>query len=205
MTLTRVSGAKSLRDPLLSQLLGEWVASSALAKARGYEATEVAQLLLIRNKPIEAVKQYASVLFVAPELIWFLMDLNVAKGGFRHVLELMTRRGGAYTGATGLPFPRPIPSGDCFTGTWKELVNPLPLDRHVYRFTARHVVWPLDHCIHEPIVVTRVGTKGITCSLGSAEPTDLKCAILGPQMTYTTGLGSAEPSVMLKYKSAPLF
>ena len=39
MTLTRLSGAKSLRDPLVSQLLGEWVASSPLAKARWYGAT----------------------------------------------------------------------------------------------------------------------------------------------------------------------
>ena len=57
MTLSCLSGAKSLRDPLVSQLLGEWVASSPLAKARWYEATEVAQLPLIRNKQIE---QYAS-------------------------------------------------------------------------------------------------------------------------------------------------
>ena len=32
MTLVRLSGAKSLRDPLVSQLLGEWVASSPLAR-----------------------------------------------------------------------------------------------------------------------------------------------------------------------------
>ena len=50
MTLTRLSGAKSLCDPLVSQLLGEWVASSPLAKARWYKATEVAQLPLIRKK-----------------------------------------------------------------------------------------------------------------------------------------------------------
>ena len=92
MTLTRLSGANGLRDPLVSQLLGEWVASSPLAKARWYKATEVAQLPLIRNKQIEAVQQYASVLFPAPELIGLLMDLNVPKGGFRHVSEFMTRR-----------------------------------------------------------------------------------------------------------------
>ena len=34
MTLVRLSGAKSLRDPVVSQLLGEWVASSPLARAR---------------------------------------------------------------------------------------------------------------------------------------------------------------------------
>ena len=67
MTLTRLSGAKTLGDPLVSQLLGEWVASSPLAKAQWYEATEVAQRPLIRNKQIEAVKQQASVLFPAPE------------------------------------------------------------------------------------------------------------------------------------------
>ena len=49
MTLMHLSGAQSLRDPLVSQLIGEWVASSPLAKARWYEATEVAQLPLIRT------------------------------------------------------------------------------------------------------------------------------------------------------------
>ena len=33
MTLVRLSGAKSLRDPLVSQLLGEWVPTSPLARA----------------------------------------------------------------------------------------------------------------------------------------------------------------------------
>ena len=66
---TRLSGAKSLRHPLALQILGEWVASPPLAKARWYEATEVPQVPLICNKQIEAVKQYASVLFPAPELI----------------------------------------------------------------------------------------------------------------------------------------
>ena len=131
MTLTRLSGAKSLRDPLLSQFLGEWVASSTLAKAQWYEATEVARLPLIRNKKKEAVKQCASILFPAPKLIGLLMDLNVPKGGFQHVSVFMTRRGAAHTAATRLPFPRPIPSCDRFMDTWKELVKPLALDRPV--------------------------------------------------------------------------
>ena len=62
------------------------------------------------KKQIEAVKQYTSVLFSSPELIGLLMDLNVPKGGFRHVSEFMTRRGATYTAATGLPVPCPIPS-----------------------------------------------------------------------------------------------
>ena len=131
MTLTRLSGAKSLPDPLVSQLLGEWVASSPLSKARWYEATKVAQHPVIRNKQIEAVKQSSSLPFPAPELIGLLMDLNVPKGGFRHVSKFMTCRGAAYTAATGLPFPRPIPSCDQFMDTWKELVKPLALDRPV--------------------------------------------------------------------------
>ena len=57
------------------------------------------------------------------------MDLNVPKGGFRHVSEFMTRREAAYTAAMGLPFPRPIPSRHRFTDTWKDLVKPLALDR----------------------------------------------------------------------------
>ena len=40
MTL-KLSGAKSLRDPLVVQLLGEWVASSPFAKARWSKATQM--------------------------------------------------------------------------------------------------------------------------------------------------------------------
>ena len=58
MTLVRLSGAHTLWDPLLFQLLDGWVASSPLAKTRWYEATKVAQLPLIRHKQIEALKQY---------------------------------------------------------------------------------------------------------------------------------------------------
>ena len=125
MTLVCLSGAKSLRGPLVSRLLGEWVASSSLARARLSEATEVGYPSVIRDTQKEAVKQYASYLFPAPYLIGLLMDLNVPKLGFRHVSEYMSRRGSAYTAATGLPFPRPIPTRDTFTDTWKESVTPL--------------------------------------------------------------------------------
>ena len=131
MTLTCLSGAKSLRNLFVSQLLGDWVASSPLSKARWYKATEVAKLPVIRNKEIKALKQYASVLFPAHELNGLLMDLNVPNCGFRHVSEFMTRWGAAYTAAAGLPFPRPISSCTRFMDTWKELVKPLALDRPV--------------------------------------------------------------------------
>ena len=127
MTLVRLSGAKSLRDPLVSQLLAEWVASSPLAWAQGSEAMEVGYPSLIRTKQVEVVKQYASHLFPAPDLIGLFMDLNVPKLGFRHVSKYMSRRGAAYTAAKGLPLPRPIPTRDSFTDTWKELVTPLDL------------------------------------------------------------------------------
>ena len=127
MTLVRSSGAKSLRDPLVCQLLGEWVDSSLLARAQWSEAMEVGYPSLICTKQVEAVKQYASHLFPAPDLIGLLMDLNVAKLGFWHMSEYMSRRGSAYTATTGLPFPRPIPTRDTFTDTWKELVTPLDL------------------------------------------------------------------------------
>ena len=115
MTLMRLSGAKSLRDPLVSQLLGEWVASSPLARARWSEATEVGYPSLIRDKQKEAVKQYASHLFLAPDLIGLLMDLNVPNLGLRYMMDYMSRRGSAYTAATGLPFAKPIPTRDAFT------------------------------------------------------------------------------------------
>ena len=127
MTLVHFSGAKSLWDPSISQLLGEWVASSPLANARWAQATDVGYPSLIRNKQKEALKQYASLLFPAPDLIGLLMDLNVPKLGFRHMSEYMSRRGSADTAATGLPFPKPIPTRDTFTDTWKKLVTPLDL------------------------------------------------------------------------------
>ena len=127
MRLVHLSGTKSLRDPLVSQLLGEWVASSPLAWARWSEATEVGYPSLIRDKQKEAVKQYASLLFPAPDLIGLLMTLNVPKLGFRHMSEYMSRRGSAYTAATGLLFPKPIRTRDTFTDMWKELVTPLDL------------------------------------------------------------------------------
>ena len=59
-----------------------------------------------------------------PNLIGLLIDLNVPKGGFRHVSEFMSHRGAAYTAATGLQFPQPTPH---FTDTRKELAKPLPV------------------------------------------------------------------------------
>ena len=103
------------------------MASSPLARARWSEAAEVGYPSLIRDKQKEAVKQYASHLSPAPDLIGLLMDLNVPKLGFRHVSEYMSRRGLAYTAATGLPFAKPIPTREVFTDAWNELVTPLDL------------------------------------------------------------------------------
>ena len=80
---------------------------------------------LIPDKQIVAVKQYASLLFPAPDFIGLLMELNIPKTGFRHISQFMTRRGAAYTTATNLKFPRPIPSRGEYLDTWKELVKPL--------------------------------------------------------------------------------
>ena len=85
--------------------------------------------------------QYASVFFLEPELIGLLMDLNVPKGGFRHVSARMGLEG-AYTGAMGLPFPRPTSSRDPFMDTWKELVKPLALDRLVSVADPPTSGWP---------------------------------------------------------------
>ena len=110
MALARLSGAKSLRDPLVSQLLGEWVASYPLAKARWYEATEVAQLPVGRNKQIEAVKQYASVLFPAPEWTWLLMDLiRMSPRAASACVRVHDPPGGHVHRRNGPPIPPPHP------------------------------------------------------------------------------------------------
>ena len=126
MTLMRLSGAKSLRDPLVSQLLGEWVASSPLAQARWSEAMEVGYPSLIRTKQVEAVKQYASHLFPAPDLIGLLMDLNVPKLGFRHVSENMSPGAGLH-GRNGPPVPPPHPHSGYVHGQSEGVGHPLDL------------------------------------------------------------------------------
>ena len=52
----RLSGAKSLRDPLISRLLGECVPSSPLAEARWVKATKVGSPSLVCTKQVETVK-----------------------------------------------------------------------------------------------------------------------------------------------------
>ena len=127
MTLVHLSGANSLRDPSVSLLFGEWVASSPLGKARWADATEVGYPSLVQDKQKAAVKQYSPLLFSAMDLIGLLMDLNVPKLGFRHIMEYMSRRRPAYTATTGLSFPKRIPTRGTFTNTWKELVTSLDL------------------------------------------------------------------------------
>ena len=121
------------------------MASSPVAWARWSEATEVGYPSFIRDKQKEAVKQYASHLFPAPDLIGLLMDLNIPKLGFRHMMEYMSRRGSAYTAATGLPLAKPLRGQNAFTGAWKELVTPLnlrpPLSVPDPRVSGRS--WPL--------------------------------------------------------------
>ena len=91
------------------------------------EATDVGYPSLFRTKQVEAVKQYGSFLFPAPDLIGLLMDLNVTKTGFRHLSEFMTRRGIDYTAATGHTFRRPIPTQQAFLDMWKDMAKLLEL------------------------------------------------------------------------------
>ena len=56
MTLVCLSAAKSLRDPFISRLLGECVASSPLAEVRLVEATKDGYPSLVCTKQVEAVK-----------------------------------------------------------------------------------------------------------------------------------------------------
>ena len=110
---------------------------------------EVGYPSLIRDKQKEAVKQHACNLFPAPDLIGLLMDLNVPKVGFRHMMEYMSRRGLAYTAATGLPFTKPIPTREAFTDAWKELVTPLTYD-HPFPSPIPPRVGALGRYLHGP-------------------------------------------------------
>ena len=66
MTLVRLSGAKSLRDPLVSRLLGECVPLSPLAEARWVEATKVGYPSLVCTKQVAAVKPVPPVTVPPP-------------------------------------------------------------------------------------------------------------------------------------------
>ena len=66
MTLLRLSGAKSLRDPLISRLLAECVASSTLAEARWVEATKVGYPSLVCTKQVETVKPVTARVYAPP-------------------------------------------------------------------------------------------------------------------------------------------
>ena len=66
MTLARLSGAKSLRDPWISPLFGECVASSLLAEARWVEATEVGYPSLVCTKEVDAVKPVTARAYPPP-------------------------------------------------------------------------------------------------------------------------------------------
>ena len=62
-----------------------------------------------------------------PELVGLVMDLNVPKRGFKHMWEFMSRRGSAYTAASGLLLSRCIPNREKFMDTWRVLATPLEL------------------------------------------------------------------------------
>ena len=140
-----------------------------MAKAWWAQATEAGYPALTRTTQVEAVKQYASFLFPTPDVLRFLMDLNIPKVAFRAVSEYMTRRGGRIHGRSGLSVPPaqnfldtckemakplelrptvsvadPPTSGRAFQARWKELVAPVQLDDPVATVLpkATGISWP---------------------------------------------------------------
>ena len=69
----------------------------------------------------------------------------MTKTGFRHLFEFMTRRVIDYTPAKGHTFPRPIPTGQAFLDTWKDMAKPLELRPpvHVDHPPASGRSWPV--------------------------------------------------------------
>ena len=64
------------------------------------------------------MRQYASLLFPAPDFIRLLMNLNVPKTGFRHMSGFVTRRegGGGVLGRYRVPIPPARPHWGQFDG-----------------------------------------------------------------------------------------
>ena len=127
MMLVRLSGATSLRDSKCSDVLGQWMSSSPLIRARFTEAIDHAPLPAVHKTKVQAIRTYAEALFPAPYLIGLLLELGAPQSGFQVLIEYITRRGDAYTARTQLPFPQPIPTRDQFDATWKSLTAPLAL------------------------------------------------------------------------------
>ena len=102
---------------------------------------------LICDKQKEAVKQYASHLFPAPDLMGLLMDLNVPKLGFRHITEYMSCRGWACTGPLASRSPSPSPVGMRSRTRGRSWSPPLTYD-HPCRSTIPGRVGPLVFMCH---------------------------------------------------------
>ena len=82
MTLVCLSGAKSLRDLLISQLLGGCVASSPLA--RRVEATKVGYPSLVCTKQVEAVKPVSARDYPPPLLVAIVGPSTCGPSTFHH-------------------------------------------------------------------------------------------------------------------------
>ena len=97
------------------------MSSSPLIRARFMEAMDHSPLLEVCKTKVQAICTYAEALLAAPYLIALLLEFGAPLSGFGVLSEYITRRGDAYTGRTGLPFPRPVPTRDQFDATWKSL------------------------------------------------------------------------------------
>ena len=130
MTLVRPSGSKSWRDPLVSQLLGVWVASSPLPKACWAEATELGYPALVRTRHMDAVKQYLPFSFPHQNL-WGYSWSCMLPSWDTATSPPSSHGGGLPTRPTGHIFPRPIPTRQEFLDSWKDMVKLLELQAPV--------------------------------------------------------------------------
>ena len=166
MTLVRFTGARSLRDSLVSQLLGEWVASLPLARARWSEATDVGYPSLILTKQVEALKQHTPSLFPF-RVYWAPHGPQCHKDGVPPPLRVHDPGGIDYTAAAGQTSRRPIPTRQAFLDTWKDMAKPLELRPpvNVDDPPASGRSWP----VHSYGMPTRVPVGvGPNCPLGSS-------------------------------------
>ena len=127
MMVVRLSGATTLRDSTCSDVLAQWMSSSPLIRACFSEAMDHSLLPAVHKTKVQAIRTYAEALFPAPYLMGLLLELGAPRSGFRVLSEYITRRSDTYTARTGLPFPRPIPTGYQFEATWKSWTAPLVL------------------------------------------------------------------------------
>ena len=146
--LKRLTGASSVTDPKVVDLLRRWGASCGKHKKVLKQAVEGALPNWLDTVRQDAVDAYAGCLMGPERVVHLLVSLRAPKRAFRTLSEFFTHCKEPFEAATGLRFTRPLCSRRRFQKAWRKLLEPLELEAPKWVHTDRgplvSVVWPLE-------------------------------------------------------------